>query len=55
MAKWKGITFMTSRQGMGVGGGTVMLQHFCLSGSLHIIPTFSHWNSYTELNFQCIL
>jgi len=25
VAKWKGITFMTSRQGLGVGGGTVML------------------------------
>lgn len=23
VAKWKGITFMTSRQGLGVGGGTV--------------------------------
>jgi FKBP-type peptidyl-prolyl cis-trans isomerase len=22
VAKWKGITFMTSRQGLGVGGGT---------------------------------
>jgi hypothetical protein len=23
VAKWKGLTFMTSRQGMGVTGGTV--------------------------------
>lgn len=25
VAKWKNITFMTSRQGLGVGGGTVRL------------------------------
>lgn len=25
VAKWKGITFMTSRQGLGVGGGTVSI------------------------------
>ncbi|KAG8061149.1 hypothetical protein GUJ93_ZPchr0003g16753 [Zizania palustris] len=25
VAKWKGITFMTSRHGLGVGGGTVLL------------------------------
>lgn len=29
VAKWKGITFMTSRQGLGVGGGTVRLDWCC--------------------------
>ncbi|KAG5556751.1 hypothetical protein RHGRI_007125 [Rhododendron griersonianum] len=35
VAKWKGITFMTSRQGMGVSGGTVRLLS-CTFSTLHL-------------------
>ncbi|KAM5562523.1 hypothetical protein ABKV19_017639, partial [Rosa sericea] len=58
VAKWKGITFMTSRQGLGVGGGTKLPCSTALfvnkgSGKFHLIPKQSEFSVILP-NLVCI-